>query len=38
VRAALDMNGPVSLYASYAGTLNGSSTAQAVTGGLRFVW
>jgi outer membrane autotransporter protein len=38
LRAALDMHGPVSLYAGYAGTLNGSSTAQTVSAGIRFVW
>ena len=38
VRAALDMKGPVSVYAGYAGTLNGSSTTQRVSAGIRFVW
>jgi uncharacterized protein with beta-barrel porin domain len=38
LRAALDTNGPVSVYAGYGGTLNGNSTAQTVTAGLRFVW
>jgi len=38
LRAALDTNGPVSVYAGYGGTVNGSSRAQTVTAGLRFVW
>ncbi len=38
VRAALDLNGPISVYAGYAGTLNGSSTVQTVSAGLRFIW
>ena len=38
LRAALDMNGPVSVYAGYGGSVNGSSRAQTVTAGLRFVW
>jgi outer membrane autotransporter protein len=38
LRASLDMNGPISVYASYAGTLNGSSNAQTVSAGLRYVW
>ncbi|MFL5252638.1 MAG: autotransporter outer membrane beta-barrel domain-containing protein [Rhodopila sp.] len=38
LRAGLDMNGPVSVYAGYGGALNGSSTAQTVSAGLRFVW
>jgi subtilase-type serine protease len=38
VRGVLETGTPVSLYASYTGTLNGSSTAQTVAAGLRFVW
>jgi hypothetical protein len=38
VRVALDTNGPVSVYAGYNGALNGSSTAQTVSAGFRFVW
>ena len=38
VRAALDFNSPVSVYAGYAGALYGSSAIQTVSAGLRFVW
>jgi subtilase-type serine protease len=38
LRASLDMNGPISVYASYSGALNGSSNAQTVSAGLRYVW
>lgn len=38
VRAALDTAGPVSGYAGYTGTVNGSATAQTVTAGVRVVW
>jgi subtilase-type serine protease len=38
LRASLEMNGPVSVYAGYSGALNGSSTVQTVAAGLRFVW
>ena len=38
VRAALDMKGPVSVYVGYAGTLNGNSTTQTVSAGVRVVW
>jgi len=38
MRAALDWNGPLSVYAGYAGALYGSSALQTVSAGLRFVW
>jgi subtilase-type serine protease len=38
VRAAVDTAGPLAVYASYTGALNGSSNSQAVSAGVRFVW
>lgn len=38
LHAALDLNGPLAVYASYIGTLNASSNAQTVSAGLRIVW
>lgn len=38
VRAGFDFNGPISVYAGYAGALYGSSAIQTVSAGLRFVW
>lgn len=38
LRAGLEQIGPFSLYASYTGTLNGNSTAQTVSAGLRIIW
>jgi autotransporter-associated beta strand protein len=36
--AALDTGKPISLYLAYAGTINGQSTAQDLTGGLSVTW
>jgi subtilase-type serine protease len=38
VRAALDTAGPLAVYASYTGALNGSGNSQTVSAGLRYVW
>ena len=38
LRAALESDTPVTLYAAYTGTFSGQSTAQIVTAGLRVTW
>lgn len=38
VHADLDLSGPISVYAGYAGALYDSSAVQTVSAGLRFVW
>ncbi|GGJ44789.1 hypothetical protein GCM10011320_60320 [Neoroseomonas lacus] len=38
VRAALETDAPVQVFASYDAALNGSATAQAVTAGFRWTW